>query len=153
MLRFFAQLECARLLQNHLSYVCVLSMPFCNRFFPVSRFSPVPECAHCETRKLTLVRNTTAIQHPILVPPPSCPRQALGSRDFRSFLEDSVAHVLPVFVAGQQALAVEQLAALCDRFEVRSDFLFLVLYFCTRFPRHNSGCHASVLSWWVLGLA
>lgn len=45
--------------------------------------------------------------------------QALGSRDFRSFLENSVAHVLPVFVAGQQATAVEQLAALCDRFEVR----------------------------------
>lgn len=45
--------------------------------------------------------------------------QALGSRDFRSFLENSVAHVLPVFVAGQQATAVEQLAALCERFEVR----------------------------------
>lgn len=45
--------------------------------------------------------------------------QALDSRNFRSFLEDSVAHVLPVFVAGRKAVAVEQLAALCDRFEVR----------------------------------
>ncbi|CAN0202225.1 unnamed protein product, partial [Ectocarpus sp. 12 AP-2014] len=44
--------------------------------------------------------------------------QALGSRNFRAFLEDSVAHVLPVFVAGSKAVAVEQLAALCDQFEV-----------------------------------
>lgn len=45
-------------------------------------------------------------------------RQALGSRNFRAFLETSVAHVLPVFVAGSKAAAVEQLAALCDHFEV-----------------------------------
>lgn len=44
--------------------------------------------------------------------------QALGDRDFRVFLEDSVAHVLPVFVAESKVAAVEQLAALCDRFEV-----------------------------------
>lgn len=44
--------------------------------------------------------------------------QALGTRNFRAFLEESVAHVLPVFVAGSKAGAVEQLATLCDRFEV-----------------------------------
>ncbi|CBJ31314.1 hypothetical protein Esi_0244_0008 [Ectocarpus siliculosus] len=44
--------------------------------------------------------------------------QALGSRNFRAFLEDSIAHVLPVFVAGSKAAAVEHLAALCDQFEV-----------------------------------
>lgn len=30
-------------------------------------------------------------------------------------------HVLPEYVAGSKAVAVEQLAGLCDRFEVRSD--------------------------------
>ncbi|CAM9492716.1 unnamed protein product [Laminaria digitata] len=44
--------------------------------------------------------------------------QALKSRNLRAFLEGSVAHVLPVFVAGSKAVAVEQLAALCDHFEV-----------------------------------
>ncbi len=52
--------------------------------------------------------------------------QALGSRDFRAFLEDSVAHVLPVFVAGSKAAAVERLAALCDQFEV---LLLLLLWY------------------------
>ena len=46
--------------------------------------------------------------------------QALKSRNLRAFLEGSVAHVLPVFVAGSKAVAVEHLAALCDHFEVRS---------------------------------
>ena len=50
------------------------------------------------------------------------PFQALKSRNLRAFLEGSVAHVLPVFVAGSKAVAVEQLAALCDHFEVRSSW-------------------------------
>lgn len=44
--------------------------------------------------------------------------QALGIGNFRAFLATSVAHVLPVFVAGSKAAAVERLAALCDHFEV-----------------------------------